>query len=81
MSADPPGFSVIVRTNMEGGETDTIDGEDHLIEEHLFVATWSPAGAAARVLVTALDLSRARRMLSCLRLDRLATGRWRRRTA
>ncbi len=75
-SADHPGFSAIARTNMEGGQTDTYSyGEDHLIEEHLFVAEpGSPAGAAGWVLGTALDLSRGRTLLSCFRSDRLGDG-------
>lgn len=61
---------------MEGGQTGAYSyGEDHLIEEHLFVADpGAQAGAAGWVLGTALDLSRGRTLLSCFRSDRLGDG-------
>ena len=75
-SAHHPGFSAVARTHVESGKTDVYAyGEDHMAEEHVFVAEpGSAPGSAGWVLGTALDLTRRRTLLSCLRSDRLGDG-------
>ena len=75
-SAHHRGFSAVARTHVESGKTDVYSyGEDHIAEEHVFVAEpGSAPGSAGWVLGTALDLTRRRTLLSCLRSDRLGDG-------
>lgn len=71
-----PGFSAVARTEVESGQTQRYAyGDDHMAEEHLFVAEpGTAAGAAGWILGTALDLKGHRTLLSCFRSDRLADG-------
>lgn len=72
-----PGFSAIARTDMETGKTERYSfGEDHMVEEHLFVPEpGSTAGSGAGWLVgTALDLARKRTVLACFNAQKLADG-------
>jgi all-trans-8'-apo-beta-carotenal 15,15'-oxygenase len=75
-STQHPGFSAVARTNVETGRTDRYSyGQDHMAEEHLFVAEPGTApGDAGWILGTALDMRGRRTLLSCFRSDRLGDG-------
>jgi all-trans-8'-apo-beta-carotenal 15,15'-oxygenase len=76
LSRSHPGFCAVARSDVERGTTEIYPyGEDHMVEEHVFVAEpGSAPGAAGWVLGTALDLKGQRTLLSCFRSDRLAEG-------
>jgi all-trans-8'-apo-beta-carotenal 15,15'-oxygenase len=76
LSPRHPGFCAVARSDVERGTTELYRyGDDHMVEEHVFVAEpGSPPGSAGWVLGTALDLKGQRTLLSCFRSDRLADG-------
>lgn len=71
-----PGFSAIARTNVETGRSEVYSyGEDHMVEEHLFVPEIGSApGGKGWVVGTALDLKGARTIVSAFDADRLGDG-------
>lgn len=71
-----PGFSAIARTDVETGRSEVFSyGDDHMVEEHLFVPeTGSAPGGKGWVLGTALDLKARRTILSVFNADRLGEG-------
>lgn len=75
-SATHPGFSAIARTDVESGKTVSYSyGEDHIVEEHLFVPEpGSAPGGAGWVIGSALDLTKKRTVLACFNAKKLADG-------